>query len=179
VTPSRLPPNIQHKIHDAVSGACKILGLRHGPIHAEARLNERGVFILEVAARTIGGLCSRALKFGAGLSLEELVLRHAVGENVDEIMRLTGAAGVMMLPIPRSGKLRAVRGVEAARAAPNIQEVKIIIPVDNLVIALPEGASYLGFMFARAETPEQVESALREAHRKLHFDIQPVLTVRE
>jgi len=179
VTPSRWPPEAQHQIHGAVSDACKILGLQHGPIHAEARLNEEGVFILEVAARTIGGLCSRALKFGAGLSLEELVLRHAVGENVDEITRLTGAAGVMMLPILRSGRLHNVEGVESAAAVPFIQDLKITIPLDNLVVALPEGASYLGFMFARAETPEQVESALREAHRKLHFDIQPALAVKE
>jgi hypothetical protein len=94
-------------------------------------------------------------------------------------MRLSGAAGVMMLPIPRSGKLSAVNGVEQARTVPFIQEVKITIPLDNLVIALPEGASYLGFMFARAETPAQVENALREAHRKLHFDIQPALAVKE
>jgi len=178
VTPSRWPQETQQQIHGAVSDACKILGLQHGPIHAEARLNAHGVFILEVAARTIGGLCSRTLKFGAGLSLEELVLRHAVGENVDAITRLTGAAGVMMLPIPRSGRLRSVEGIEAARTVPFIQDLKITIPPDNLVVALPEGASYLGFMFARAETPEQVESALREAHRKLHFDIQPALAVK-
>ncbi|MCG3121433.1 MAG: hypothetical protein ALAOOOJD_04525 [bacterium] len=179
VTPSRLLPETQREIHAAVSQACKILGLQHGPIHAEARLNEQGVFILEVAARTIGGLCSRTLKFGAGISLEELVLRHAVGENVDDMLRLTGAAGVMMLPIPRSGRLHAVHGIEAARAVPYIQDLQITIPLANLVIALPEGASYLGFMFARAETPAQVEKALREAHRKLHFDIQPALLVQE
>jgi len=179
VTPSRLPPETQHAIHRAVSSACKILGLQHGPIHAEARLNEQGVFILEVAARTIGGLCSRTLKFGAGLSLEELVLRHASGENVGEMLNLTGAAGVMMLPIPRSGRLRAVHGIEEARAVPFIQDLKITIPLDNLVVALPEGASYLGFIFARADTPQEVEAALREAHRKLQFDIQPSLAVKE
>jgi len=178
VTPSRWPQEIQQEIHATVSDACKILGLHHGPIHAEARLNGQGVFILEVAARTIGGLCSRTLKFGAGLSLEELVLRHAVGENVDDLIRLSGASGVMMLPIPRSGRLHSVEGIDAARAVPFIQDLKITIPLDNLVVALPEGASYLGFMFARAETPEQVESALREAHRKLHFDIQPALVVK-
>lgn len=179
VTPSRLPRETQDEIHSAVSQACKILGLQHGPIHAEARLNSQGVFILEVAARTIGGLCSRTLKFGAGISLEELVLRHAVGENVDDLLRLSGAAGVMMLPIPRSGRLHAVHGVEEARAVPYIQDLKITIPLDNLVVALPEGASYLGFMFARAETPAQVEETLREAHQKLQFDIQPALPVKE
>ena len=179
VTPSRLSRETQHAIHVAASEACKILGVQHGPIHAEARLNEQGIFILEVAARTIGGLCSRTLKFGADISLEELTLRHAVGENVDNILTLSSASGVMMLPIPRSGRLRAVSGVEAARAVPHIQNLTITIPIDNLVAALPEGASYLGFMFARAETPEQVEKALREAQRKLQFDIQPALAVRE
>jgi hypothetical protein len=124
-------------------------------------------------------LCSRTLKFGADVSLEELVLRHAVGENVDNFMRRAGASGVMMLPIPRSGRLRAMNGLDAARAVPFIQDLKITIPIDNLVVALPEGASYLGFMFARADTPEQVEAALREAHRKLQFDIQPALAVKD
>lgn len=179
VTPSRLPPEIQQQIHNTVAAACKILGLHHGPIHAEARLNGQGVFILEVAARTIGGLCSRTLKFGTGLSLEELVLRHAIGENVDAISCRTDATGVMMLPIPRSGKLCAVHGVADALTVPFIQEVKITIPLDHFVMALPEGASYLGFMFARAATPAQVEQALREAHRKLHFDIQPALAIRD
>lgn len=178
VTPSRLPPETQQQIYDAVAAACKLLGLQHGPIHAEARLNEQGIFILEVAARTIGGLCSRTLKFGTGLSLEELVLRHAVGEKVDAIPGRADAAGVMMLPIPRSGKLCAVHGVAEALTVPFIQEVKITIPLDHFVIALPEGASYLGFMFARAETPAQVETALREAHQKLHFDIQSKISVQ-
>jgi biotin carboxylase len=179
VTPSRLPQETQRELQAAIRQACKILGLQHGPIHAEARLNEQGVFVLEVAARTIGGLCSRTLKFGAGISLEELVLRHAVGENVDGIMQLSGAAGVMMLPIPRSGRLHAVHGAAAARSVPHIQDVKITIPLDNLVVALPEGASYLGFMFARAETPALVENALREAYQKLHFDVQPALAVQD
>jgi hypothetical protein len=178
VTPSRLPRETRAAIHTAISDACEVVGLQHGPIHAEARINERGVFILEIAARTIGGLCSRTLKFGADVSLEELVLRHAVGENVDNFVRRAGASGVMMLPIPRSGRLRAVNGVDAARAAPFIQDLKITIPIDNLVVALPEGASYLGFMFAAADTPEQVEAALRQAHRKLQFDIQPALAVQ-
>lgn len=178
VTPSRLSRERQEKIHNTVATACNILGLRHGPIHAEARLNEQGIFILEVAARTIGGLCSRTLKFGTRLSLEELVLRHAIGENVDALASRTDAAGVMMLPIPRSGKLSAVHGVDEALAVPFIQEVKITIPPDHFVIALPEGASYLGFMFACADKPAQVEQALREAHQKLHFDIQPQMVVQ-
>lgn len=185
VTPSRLPEKTQRAIHVAVAQACKVLGLQHGPVHAEARLNEQGVFVIEIAARTIGGLCSRTLKFGAGMSLEELVLRHATGEEINgEALlagskALPGASGVMMLPIPCSGRLHAVSGVEEALAVPNIQEVKITIPSDNLVIALPEGASYLGFMFARAETPQEVEETLRAAQRKLQFDIQPALAVRE
>lgn len=181
LTPSRLPEKTQRAIHDAVAQACQIIGLQHGPVHAEARLNEQGVFIIEVAARTIGGLCSRTLKFGAGISLEELVLHHAIGEKLNGEMRLSGpsASGVMMLPIPCSGRLHAVSGVAEALAVPNIQEVKITIPLDNLVTTLPEGASYLGFMFARAETPQEVEASLRAAHEKLHFDIQPALAVME
>jgi hypothetical protein len=133
--------------------------------------------MLEVAARPIGGLCARALRFtrhepgGPIISLEELLLRHAIGERVDAWSREPTASGVMMIPIPRRGILRSARGIEEARRVPGVEDIRITIPPGQEVVPLPEGNRYLGFLFARAETPEQAEGALREAHRRLTFDI--------
>ena len=127
--------------------------------------------MVEVAARTIGGLCSRTLRFGAGLSLEELVIRHALGIELDSLERERQPAGVMMIPIPRGGVLRAVRGREAALAVPGIEEVTISAHVGQELVPLPEGSRYLGFLLARADSPEAVEEALRAAHRRLDFDV--------
>jgi hypothetical protein len=151
--------------------ACAALGLRHGPVHAELRLGPGGPYVVEVAARSIGGLCSNALRFGTGLSLEEVIIRHAIGDRLGPIERERRAAGVMMLPIPKGGVLRRVLGKEEAEAVPHVEEVTISIPVGQPVVPLPEGDRYLGFVFARAETPAEVEAALRAAHARLRFVI--------
>ena len=171
VTPSRLSVDIQEALHCATAEAANALGLRHGPIHAELRYNDKGAHLIEIAARTIGGLCARTLRFGTGMSLEELVIRHAIGQPVDELRREQQAAGVMMIPVPKAGILGEVRGKTAAHCVDGIVEVNITIPIGGEVVPLPEGARYLGFIFARAETPEAVETALREAHRQLEFVI--------
>ena len=171
VTPSRLSMEVQAALHRATVEAADALGLRHGPIHAELRYNDTGAHLIEVAARTIGGLCARTLRFGTGMSLEELVIRHAIGQQVEELQREQQAAGVMMIPVPKAGILGEVRGKTAAYCVDGIVEVNITIPIGGEVVPLPEGARYLGFIFARAETPEAVESALREAHRQLEFVI--------
>ena len=171
VTPSRLPMEIQDALHRATAEAADALGLRHGPIHAELRYNDKGAHLIEIAARTIGGLCARTLRFGTGMSLEELVIRHAIGQQVEELQRENRAAGVMMIPVPKAGILGDVRGKTAAYCVDGIVEVNITIPIGGEVVPLPEGARYLGFIFARAETPETVEAALREAHRQLEFVI--------
>ena len=129
--------------------------------------------MVEVAARTIGGLCSRTLRFGAGLSLEELVIRHALGIELDSLERERRPAGVLMLPIPRAGVLRATRGRDAALAVPGIEEVTISAHVGQELVPLPEGSRYLGFVLARADSPDAVEEALRAAHRRLEFDVDP------
>jgi hypothetical protein len=146
-----------------------------GPIHAELRLSPEGPVILEVAARSIGGLCSRTLRFGAGISLEELLVAHAVGIPTDQVRRERCAAGVMMIPIPMAGILREVGGLEAAHAVAGVEEVVITAPLGRELEPLPEGDSYLGFLFARGERPEAVERALREAHARLRIDIRPAL----
>jgi hypothetical protein len=151
------------------------LGLTNGPIHAELRLNENGPWILEVAARSIGGLCSRTLRFGVGLSLEELLLRHAAGLPIPTLERSGGASGVMMLPIPRAGTLHAVTGLAEAKAVPGIEDVVISVRVGERLIPLPEGNRYLGFAFARGGGPAEVEAALRRAHALLQFEIGPEL----
>jgi biotin carboxylase len=171
VTPSRLDDDVQASIVETVEKASAAFGLRHGPIHAELRLGPGGPYILEVAARSIGGLCSNALRFGVDMSLEELILRHAAGMEVPTYEREGQASGAMMLPIPRAGILRRVEGCDEATAVPLVEGLEITIPIGQPVVPLPEGDRYLGFLFARGETPAAVEAALREAHRRLTFQI--------
>jgi biotin carboxylase len=171
VTPSRLPQETQKAIAHETARAAAALGLREGPIHAELRVNGGDLLVLELAARSIGGLCSRALRFGLGMSLEELILRHALDLPLDGMKREDRAAGVMMLPIPRAGVLREVRGQDEARTVPGIGGLEITVASGKRVVPLPEGDRYLGFMFAKADTPERVEAALREAHAKLEVEI--------
>ena len=177
VTPSRLPAETQKEIVAAVGQACKALGLSHGPLHAELRLNREGPWVLEVAARSIGGLCSRALRFEGGRSLEELIIRQALGEDVSGSAREGAAAGVMMIPIAQAGIYEGVEGVRAAEETPGVEEVIITAKGEQKLVPLPEGASYVGFIFARAATPELVEGALRAAHAKLRFRIRTELPV--
>jgi len=173
VTPSRLPAEVRDAIASTTAAACLALGLREGPVHAELRVNEAGPWIIEVAARSIGGLCSRTLRFGTGMTLEELILRQALGLPTQTLEREAAAAGVMMLPVPRAGTLRAVRGVEDARGVAGIEDVAITVHVGQALEPLPEGWQYLGFIFARAAKPDEVENALRDAEARLRFEIGP------
>jgi len=173
ITPSRLPVETQRSIYEATAKAAAALGLRVGPIHAELRVNERGPWLVEVAARSIGGLCSQTLRFGTDMSLEELVLRKAFGMEIVSLQRDGRAGGVMMIPIPEAGLLKRVEGCEEARAVPLVESLEITAKLNYPLVPLPEGDSYLGFIFARGDTPEEVEAALREAHGKLRFDIVP------
>ena len=173
VTPSRLPAATQSAIAAATETALRSLGLRDGPIHAELRINDKGPWVIEIAARSIGGLCARSLSFGAGVALEEVILRHALGLSVGAVEREASAAGVMMIPIPGPGVLHAVDGIEAARAVAGIEDVTITIPLGHDVVPLPEGFRYLGFIFAKERAPDAVEAALRDAHAKLEFTIGP------
>ncbi|MDP2706482.1 MAG: ATP-grasp domain-containing protein, partial [Burkholderiales bacterium] len=163
----------QQALRETISSACTAYGLREGPIHAECRVNEQGVWILEVAARTIGGLCGRLLRFGTGTSLEELVLLHALGER-PELNSEAGGAGVLMIPTPQAGILRRVEGVLAAGKVPYIEEVVINVREGYELVPLPEGSSYLGFIFARAPSAAQAEAALRAAHACLRVVVMPL-----
>lgn len=171
VTPSRLPIHVQEDIVSCTTRTAKALGLREGPVHAELRVNGGGAWIIEIAARSIGGLCARTLRFGTRISLEELIIRHAIGMEVESLQREQQPAGVMMMPIPHAGILQEIRGKAEAERISGIEEITISIPIGQKVLPLPEGASYLGFIFAREDTPENVESSLREAHRRLEFII--------
>ena len=180
VTPSDTTTALQARMHDAVARAAAAIGLRHGPIHGECRVNPAGVFVLEVAARPIGGLCARALRFASepdAMPLEELLLRHALGELTDHFEREGAASGVMMIPIPRRGVYRGIAGMDEASAVEGIVDVRITAKADQVLVPLPEGASYLGFIFARAGTPGRVVAALREAHAQLRFTIEPEVPV--
>ena len=178
VTPSRGPVEaIQEAIFETTQRAVAALGLTQGPVHAEMRVNERGVWMLEVAARPIGGLCSRVLRFEPGVSLEAIILRHALGEDVRDARLASGAHGVMMIPIPRAGVYAGVEGVDAARQLEGIEDVVITAKEGQALIPLPEGASYLGFIFARADSSESVTLRLREAHARLRFHLSKTLPV--
>ena len=167
VTPSRLPSDVQQDIIACASRTAEALGLREGPVHGEFRVNEHGVWVIEMAARSIGGHCSRTLDFASGMSLEELILRHALRMPLPPLTRQDQAAGVMMLPIPYGGRLREVRGQAEARAVPGIKELTITAEPGDELVPLPEGTRYLGFLLARGTTPEEVERSLRDAHRRL------------
>jgi biotin carboxylase len=178
VTPSRHPPALLAGVERITAAGCKALGLAEGPVHAELRLSPAGPVILEIAARSIGGLCSRTLRFGAGLTLEEILVAHAMGLPLASVRREARASGVMMLPIPRRGVLHGVGGIDAAKAVRGVEDVVVTAPTGREVVPLPEGDSYLGFLFAKGEAPAEVEAALREGHRKLAFDIRaPLPTV--
>jgi biotin carboxylase len=180
ITPSRADAARQRAIERAVASAASALGLYHGPIHAECRVDGDRVFVLEVAARPIGGLCARALRFGRDgsvISLEELLLRHAIGESSGSWTREAVASGVMMIPIPHAGVYRRVDGLSLARDVPHVTDIRITAKPDQMLVPLPEGASYLGFIFARAEAPATVEDALRAAHTRLAFVIDRPLRV--
>jgi biotin carboxylase len=172
VTPSRLTPASLALVANAAERAAHAIGLTEGPVHAEVRVSGDGttsarVWVIEVAARSIGGLCARTLRFGAGISLEEVILRHAVGMPLDGLARETSAAGVMMLSIEQAGTLAAVRGRDEALAVDGIVGLEITIPVGRELVPLPEGDRYLGFLFARAATPAAVEAALRAAAARI------------
>ncbi len=173
VTPSRLPLEVQDAVARCTAEAARALGLWTGPVHAELRVNDRGPWIVEIAGRSIGGLCSMILQFGTGMCLEELILRHAVGMEIEDYSREARAAGVMMIPIPGAGMLAAVHGVEEAKHVPGVEDVQITARLHQPLVPLPEGASYLGFIFARGDDPMTVEESLREAHRCLSFEVRP------
>src|SRR6266404_2728126 len=182
VTPSRLGEARVREIERCATDAVRALGLSHGPVHAEFRVNEDGVWPLEVAPRPIGGLCAGALRFvrkGSDevIGLEELLLRQAVEMPVQDWRREAAASGVMMIPVPGSGVLESVEGEEAARATAHIVGLEITARLHDYIAAWPEGSSYLGFLFARAESADEVERALRAAHRELRFVIRERLAV--
>jgi biotin carboxylase len=175
VTPSRLPEAVQARMREEVARACRVAGLATGPVHAEMRVNDRGLWILEIAARSIGGLCGRVLTHSLGMSLEEMILRQAVAEPL-AIAREGGAAGVMMIPIPRRGIYHGLEGLGSAQSVAGVTGVSITAEPGQIVAPPPDGASYLGFIFSRAESPAEAENALRGAHRRLRFDIRPEYT---
>ena len=177
VTPSREPAEVQRALRDTTQQAVAALGLSHGPVHAELRYNQEGAWILEVHARPIGGLCSRALRMADAVPLEEMILVHACGGDVSMAQLDGPASGVMMIPLPMAGAAvyQSVEGVEEARGVPMIEDVVITAVEGQQFMAPPEGSSYLGFIFARGETPEEVEAALRQAHAELRFHFAPAL----
>jgi len=173
ITPSRLPVDLQGRIREEVARACGAADLVSGPVHAEVRVNDQGIWILEVAARSIGGLCARALVHLLGMSLEELILRQALAQPIPVAREHPAAAGVMMIPIPERGIYHGLEGLAAARSVRGVTDVVVTVEPGQIIAPPPDGASYLGFIFAHAAGPADAEMALRLAHRRLHFDIRP------
>ena len=176
VTPTDRGPAEHQAVIDHVRRGAAALGLANGPVHAECRVGPRGIFILEIAARPIGGLCSRVLRFTAHaeadhVSLEDVLLRHSVGEDPSRYQRESRTSGVMMIPIPKRGMLKRVTGIDTAVVVDGVEEVRITAKTDQLLEPLPEGASYLGFIFARGSSSNEVVRALKDAHAQLHFEI--------
>lgn len=176
LTPSSLPLSTARAVVDEIGLAARALGLRHGPIHAECRVGD-DIVVLEIAARPIGGLCSRVLRFREGQPLEEILLRHAAGEDVTNARVDPRPAGVMMIPIPKRGRLRRVEGAGEARRVEGIEDVRITAKPDQLLERLPEAGSYLGFIFARGASAAAVDAALRDAHARLRFTIEAEIGV--
>jgi biotin carboxylase len=178
VTPSSLPDTVQGEIAVCAANAAAAVGLHTGPVHAELRVNEHGPWMVEIAGRSIGGLCSRTLTFGLeNLSLEELILKQAIGEPITIFNRESQARGVMMVPIPEAGLLKSIEGVDHAESLPGIQSVDITANLNQPLVPLPRGDSYLGFIFASGESPHDVEQVLRQAHGVLQFEIVPLLPI--
>ena len=181
VTPSRAPAGVQQRIAHAVAAAVTALGLRQGPVHVECRVNDDGVFVLEAAARPIGGLCARALRFraddGTAASFEALLLQHALGGATARYRREADASAVMMIPIPRAGTYRRTERLDAAAAVPGVVDLVLTAKPDQRLEPLPEGGSYLGFIFARAPEPDDAVHALRAAHAALRIVIDAPIPV--
>lgn len=178
VTPSRLAEPIQLQIHNTAQAAVTALGLTDGPVHAEMRVNNQGVWILEAAARPIGGLCARVLRFEAPYCrLEELLLRHALGEDVSSATLAPGSHGVMMIPIPHAGVYRGVQGLDDARRVPGVEDIVITAKEGQELLPLPEGSTYLGFLFFRNSSTDLVLDGLRQVHERLKFVFSAILPV--
>ncbi len=177
VTPSRESPEVQRAIRETAQRAISALGFTDGPVHGEMRVNDRGVWMLEAAARPIGGLCSRVLRFDDGAGLEEILLKHALGELTSPLHLTRGAHGVMMIPIPRPGVFLEAKGVEEAQSVGGIESISITAKPGQQMLPLPEGASYLGFIFARADHPAAAIEALKCAHSALRFSFASTLPI--
>ena len=178
LAPSRLPDDVYDRVIECAERTVAALGLTHGPVHAEFRINDDGPWVLEAAPRPIGGLCARAARFGPQrMPLEELLVRHALGMPGTDLDREDDASGVMMIPVPKSGVFERVEGEEQARLTPGVEDVQITARPHDFIAAWPDGSSYLGFIFARGKTPEEVETALRQAHSALKFEITEKLPV--
>jgi biotin carboxylase len=181
VTPARLTPARQHVIAGHIARAALALGLHHGPIHAECRVDGDDIVVLEVAPRPIGGLCARAIPVvapdGTGCGLEDVLLAHALGRSLEGYGHQAIASGVLMVPVPSAGHLREVEGTEAVQAMPGVTDVVMTARPGTLLEPLPEGGRYPGFVFAQGEQPDDVIGTLRAASRGLRLVVDRALPI--
>lgn len=168
ITPDRHNPTTQQQIWQEVERCCHAYGITHGPIHAEARLTSKGIVLLEMASRTIGGQCAQLLEYTLGCTLEEVIMRLMCMETPTTTTP-EQHAGVLMIPIPEKGLLKRIEGLTEAQQIKHITSVELFIQPGYEMVPLPQGSSYLGFIFARAKTFKATFEALRLAHSKLRF----------
>ncbi len=159
------PSGVEPEAVEAASAACRALDVRNGPVHIEVIIGRDGPVVIEVHARSIGGLCSAVV--ATDPPLEQLIVLAAIGRPATFARRRT-STGVFMLPVPQTGRLIAVDGLPDASAVGDITGIDITA-LGRDVVALPERGEYLGFVYAAAATPERVERALGDAVAKLSY----------
>lgn len=172
VAPSERDREIQNKLQSTLEEARKALEIKTGPIHAEFRItSDREVYLIELAARSIGGMCSNAIPLSGGRSLEELIIAEALGMEIPEFAIENQASGVFMMPVPAKGVLRSISGVEEAKSTRWITNVTLSMMINSEVSPIPYDARYVGFIFAKAPTSRAVVEALEEAFKKIEIEI--------
>jgi hypothetical protein len=174
IAPPDLEIGVKRNMIEVVRRACAVYGLEHGPIHAECRVNEAGVWLIELTPRTIGGKCSRLFELGTSVALEDIVILNSLGRQVS-ISPPTEFIGVMMIPVPGPGIVRRIEGINAASSVEHIEAIEIDVKPGQQLVPWPEGSSYPGFIFARGSRSQLVLNALNKAHKTLRFVLAPQL----
>jgi biotin carboxylase len=164
VTPSLIDEKAQAECRRVAAAALAAIGISHGPVHIEMKVDGGLVRVIEVAARSIGGLCSRSLNFGLlGTTLETLIIRNAIGMEKPELRREPTASGVLMIPIPSAGTFTGIDGLDRVRELEHVSALDITATPGSQVQPPPEGDRYLGFVFAKGPDRDEVEATLRQA----------------
>lgn len=172
VTPIRRDEKIRSLLVEAAIRGSRALGIETGPCHCELRLSGELPYILEIAARPIGGFCSQVFADLMGFDLHDLVLQNAVGLPVMPPPIADGVAlGVMMLPVPGRGNLARVSGVDRALDIDGIMSVKIHVEAGSRILPYPEQSCYIGTVLATGSSADEVVARLKSAAKAVSFEL--------